>query len=300
MDTQPKLMPVGFSIGPCNGNLATLDAALANCVAIGCDAAEIALYGEDLIAAGRVRHAAVDAVAAVAARHPLSLTIHGPLVTNFFDAPNIDIHAQVCRASIEAAAALGSRILVVHSGILRDAALHARALAAERDALRQLGDVAGRLGVTICLENLFIEAGSLPWTNDAAGLAEQLRRIDHPHVRATLDVGHAYLMATTLGQDYAETLRTLAPLVGHIHMQDQFGRAIGLPQFYSPGERLAYGMGDLHLPLGWGDIPFEQVMAGLAIPAGTTMILELQGRYHAHAAESIARMKTLAGMMATA
>jgi sugar phosphate isomerase/epimerase len=269
MDATMPTLPAGFSIGPCQGDLAALDRALAECRAMGCDAAEIALYGEDLVANGRLREEAAARTAEVVRRHALHITVHGPLVTNFFDAPNLPLHQAVCAASLQATAALGSRIMVMHSGILRDSALHAGAVAAERDSLRRMGDVAGKLGVTLCVENLFLETDGIPWTHDAAGLAAQIAAVDHPHVRATLDVGHAYLMANALGQDYPETLRTLAPHVAHVHMQDQFGRSIGLPHFYSPGERLAYGMGDLHLPLGWGDLPFEAAMAGLNIRAGT-------------------------------
>ena len=67
----------------------------------------------------------------------------------------------------------------------------------------------------------------------------------------------------------------MAPVSGHMHLHDSFGRPTTVRKFYSDAERVAYGMGDLHLPLGWGAIPFETLLPGKPFLPGTVMIVEL-------------------------
>ena len=40
-------------------------------------------------------------------------------------------------------------------------------------------------------------------------------------------------------------------------------------------------MGDLHLPLGWGDIPSDAILPRLRFRAGTVLIVELPERHFA-------------------
>ncbi len=45
---------------------------------------------------------------------------------------------------------------------------------------------------------------------------------------------------------------------------------------FTDGERLAYGHGDLHLPVGWGDIPWDALMAECTFPEGVLFNIELK------------------------
>jgi sugar phosphate isomerase/epimerase len=40
-------------------------------------------------------------------------------------------------------------------------------------------------------------------------------------------------------------------------------------------------MGDLHLPIGWGDIPWDAILPRLPLRRGTVMIVELPERHFA-------------------
>ena len=62
-------------------------------------------------------------------------------------------------------------------------------------------------------------------------------------------------------------------------MHDSFGRPTSDAAFYSHAERIAFGMGDLHLPMGWGDIGWETILPELACRPGTVMIVELPPRF---------------------
>src|SRR5690606_26092155 len=90
---------------------------------------------------------------------------------------------------------------------------------------------------------------------DLERLAEQVEAIDHPNIGVCLDVGHAWLAYAWLRKDYLAGVRRIAPLVAHMHVNDNFG----LPQLDETSdqtENLAQGLGDLHLLPGWGTVPF--------------------------------------------
>ena len=150
----------------------------------------------------------------------------------------------------------------------------------ERDALRELGEVAAGYDVKIAVENLFVE-DAMSYTPDPARLAREIAAIDHPNVCGLLDFSHAYIMAQFRGLDYLEALEAFAPAVNHLHVHDSLGRPRSIGGFYRFAEQIAFGMGDLHLPMGWGDIPWDAILPQLRLRAGTVMIVELPERYWA-------------------
>jgi sugar phosphate isomerase/epimerase len=295
-----KILGVGLSTESAAGDIAGLDAELGRFVAAGCELAELSLQNMFVVAGGRLNLPELRAIEAVTRRHPLRYTAHGPLGTNFMDEAHIELHRAVCGAMIEAAGALGATRLVIHGGVwtapLAEAELQ-RLKRLEVESLAGLADHAARHGVTLALENL-PPLPSIPHTHDAFALAAQVAAVNHPAVGATLDIGHAYMMATLRQQDFAATLAAMAPHIVHIHLQDQFGR-LDTVRTWGKAEKLAYGTGDIHAPLGWGDTPFETLLPKLALQRDTTMIMELAGHYMHHAAAAVAETKRLAGLIPT-
>ena len=51
----------------------------------------------------------------------------------------------------------------------------------------------------------------------------------------------------------------------HLHVHDSFGNLNNM-YTYNESEDLSYGFGDLHLPLGWGDIPFDKIFEEVKFP----------------------------------
>jgi sugar phosphate isomerase/epimerase len=84
--------------------------------------------------------------------------------------------------------------------------------------------------VTIAVENYYPELpilhgavhGYSIWPSE---LAEQIAAVDHPAVGVCLDVGHAALAASAFDFDYLEECAAVAPLVGHLHLHDNLGKA---------------------------------------------------------------------------
>ena len=118
--------------------------------------------------------------------------------------------------------------------------------------------------------------------------------MDHPNLVGLLDFSHAYIEATYRGLDLLAELRAMAPVTGHLHVHDSFGRPQGNFRGYYPQELTAMGLGDLHLPLGWGDFPWDAVFAELTFRPDTVLIMEVGERYAAELPNSLKRARGFA------
>jgi sugar phosphate isomerase/epimerase len=271
--------------------------------ALGVDSVELPFYGLDLFAGGKRRgHTGTRLLQACRSR-PYQFTAHLPLTINFLDDPErLAGHFDILQASLALAAEAGARHAVVHTGIFFPgmAGPIGTAYARQRDFLYRAGEKAKDLGLVLCVENLFLW-GNMVETASMSRLAEELERIGHSHVRATLDVSHGYLHCAQFGLDFLAEAARLAPHACHLHIHDSFGRPELGMYVYSPSEALAYGIGDLHLSVGQGSIPFDAVMAHCQLPATAVFNIELNERYFAdEAAACLAATRRLAWLAASA
>src|SRR5690606_37637929 len=134
-------------------------------------------------------------------------------------------------------------------------------------ALFELAEFARPYGVRIAFENIFTtEPGQYRQT--PAEVAETVKAVNHPNLVALIDFSHAYIESTYRGLDFREQLRAMAPVTGHLHVHDSFGRPMGFYKGFDVQENTAMGMGDLHMPLGWGGIEWEDTVAELAVRPG--------------------------------
>jgi sugar phosphate isomerase/epimerase len=273
---QPRIAGFGFATVGSRPDLADLDRALGRIEEVGASHCELSLCGAFLVAGGRVLPEMRRRLETVCARRALRYTVHGYLGCNLMDAAHLELHEQVAAAMLELTAAVGGTVMVHHPGIVPMTSLVEleRLHRQERDALRRLGDVAAGHGVRIAVETLFVESREL-YTADPARLAQEIVAVDHPNVTGTLDLSHSHIQTSLIGHDFAAALAAFAPVTGHVHLHDSFGRPASLPRFYGLAERIAYGMGDIHLPFGWGDIAFETLLPGLPFQPGTAFIVEL-------------------------
>ncbi len=231
----------------------------------------------------------------------LSYTVHAPLEVNLMDLRAHDVQRDVLKASLWFANSIGADVVVCHAGQRlgsRDARNSLREqLAAERVALREAGDLAEELGVTIAVENYYPE---LPivlgvvydysvWPSE---LAEQISAVDHPAVGLCLDLGHAALAAGVFGFDYFEECTAVAPLVRHIHLHDNLMRTnvTGEPPV---SEDPIYGLGDLHLPPGRGIIPLVEVFRRADFPRDAACCVELSPELYPRASEALRAAREL-------
>lgn len=294
-----NIIGTGFNAGSVDGELARLEQELRILADIGVDTVELGLTSLDLIAGGLIIEERAERLVAITKQFDFRYTVHGLVSSNFMD-------PDTCRYQIDAAKALavvcdriGARILVQHGGNLRADQLAERADAdkREREALFELAEFCKPYGVRIAFENIFTtELGQYRQT--PTQVAETVKAVNHPNLVALIDFSHAYLEATYRGLNFREELRAMAPVAGHLHVHDSFGRPQAFYKPYHVQENTALGIGDLHMPLGWGDIDWEEIFSELTFLPGTVLMMEIGRRYHAEQPASLERARRLIALNA--
>ena len=288
----------GFCTDAALPDLSDLDDQLARIESTGASHCELSLYELDLVVGGRVLPERRRRLQQICARRPLRYTVHGALTVNFMDEAHLQLHKAVCRAMLELCDAVGASVMAHHPGKVpaAPAAQLERLHGIERAALHEMGEIAAGYGVRIAVENLFVE-DSRTYTPDPVRLAAEVAAIGHPNVCGLLDFSHAYIMTRFRGMDFHEALQAFAPEVNHLHVHDSFGLPTTTHGFYRFAEKIAYGMGDLHLPLGWGDLPWEEILPKLSFRPGTVMIVELFKRHWSELDDCAATARRLMAMV---
>ncbi|HET7480593.1 MAG TPA: sugar phosphate isomerase/epimerase family protein [Rubrobacteraceae bacterium] len=213
----------------------------------------------------------------------LAYTVHSPIELNLMQLAGADLHRDVLATSIRFAGEIGAKVVVCHAGQRswsRDARVSFKdQLAAERYALREAGDLAADLGVSIAVENYYPDMSVLSgavydYSVRPSELADQVSGVDHPSIGVCLDVGHAALAANAFGFDLIEECAAVSPLVRHLHLHDNLGRTDLDVDPLSYGNPV-YGIGDLHLPPGSGSIPLEDLFRRVDFPRDPARCVEL-------------------------
>ncbi|OQP87143.1 myo-inositol catabolism protein [Rhizobium rhizosphaerae] len=292
------------AIGFCNhtgrGDLSTLDASLRAVADTGADACEIGIYGEEIVSGGRIIEERFARTAEIVGGYSFKkLSLHGQVCSNFMDATNLHLQKKVVRAMLEMANRLGAGIVVHHSGAAQlGEGVNGEDLdKMEREALFEMADVAKTYGVRLVLENIFTTKSG-QYRQTPAQVAETVKAVGHDNLAALIDFSHAYIESTFKGLDFREQLRAMAPVTGHLHVHDSFGLPYTTKEFFHPAEATALGIGDLHLPLGWGDIAWEEIFSELTFLPDTTLIMEIGAeRFAAEQPACLERGRKLAALV---
>lgn len=292
-----NIIGTGFNVGSTDGEFASFHEDLRALADIGVDTVELGLTSLDLIAGGRIIPERAERLVAITSQFDFRYTVHGLVSSNFMDPVTQRYQIDAAKALVEVCDRVGAGILVQHGGCLRANQIAERAGAdqREREALNELGDFARPYGVRIALENIFTtEPGQYRQTPKE--VAETVRAVNHSQVVALIDFSHAYLEATYRGLDFFEEIAAMAGVAGHLHVHDSFGRPQGFYTPYHPQENTAMGIGDLHMPLGWGDIDWDRIFSELTFLPDTVLMMEIGRRYRAEQPESLRRARALAGL----
>ncbi|MCK8782314.1 TIM barrel protein [Rhizobium sp. NTR19] len=289
-----NIIATGFNAASKTGEVDSLEADLRALAEIGVDTVELGVTTLDVIAGGRIIRDRADRLVAMARSFDLRYTVHGLVSSNFMDPTTCRYQLDAAKALVELCDRLEARILVQHSGTLRADQIFDRSEAdsREREALLELADFAKPYGVRIALENIFTtEPGQYRQT--PAQVAETVKAVNHPNVVALIDFSHAYIESAYRGLNFREQIAAMAPVAGHLHLHDSFGRPQGFYKGFHPQENTAMGIGDLHMPLGWGDIEWESIFSDLDFLPGTVAMMEIGARYRAEQPESLERARRL-------
>jgi len=215
------------------------------------------------------------------------------------DRDHLDLQKAVVRAMLELCNRVEAGILVHHCGQAKMPALTriSDLVQMERDALAEMAEIAKGYGVRIALENIFALSDN-EYRQTPEKVGETVKRVNSANVCGLIDFSHAYIECTRLGLNWREQIRAMAPVTGHLHVHDSFGRPYSMTKFYHPAEETALGIGDLHLPIGWGDIPWEEIFSELTFLPDTMLIMEITGeRFASEQADSFARALKLVDLV---
>ncbi|OHV79022.1 TIM barrel protein [Rhizobium sp. LCM 4573] len=289
-----NLISTGFNSGSVDGELDSLAEDLRRLADMGVETVELGLTSIDLISGGRIIAERADRLAELVKQFPFRYTVHGLVSSNFMDPVTQPYQIAAAKALIEVCDRIDARVIVQHGGCLRADQIAERAGAdeREREALVEVADFAKRYGVRVALENIFTtEPGQYRQT--PAQVAETVKAVNHSNLVALIDFSHAYIESTYRGLDFREELRAMAPVTGHLHVHDSFGRPQGFYKGFHPQELTAMGLGDLHMPLGWGDIAWEEIFSELTFLPDTVLMMEIGLRHRNEQPASLERARRL-------
>lgn len=220
---------------------------------IGFDFVEIPVHGVDSIVNGKLNERVMEKLGNILAEFPFKYTVHAPDPLNLKDINFSAEHYNVLKTSLEFASKIKSNVLVYHLGLLEEKAVFPqRAKKNEIEVLKEMAAYAQENNIKICVENIM---------QPIKEVVEVLEKIDHKNVAMTLDLGHGYIAANYFGFDFLEEIKMAKPYIQHIHLHDNFGKVDLMDDQSERSEinKIPYGLGDLHLPPGWGEIPIYEV-----------------------------------------
>ncbi|MFF2482816.1 sugar phosphate isomerase/epimerase family protein [Paenibacillus sp. NPDC058071] len=289
-----------------NGDLTALETHLRYIADAGCDYAELIMHGLDVVIDGNVHPRRLEAVLQVLRQFKLSYTLHLPYEMNLMSLEKGEDYYRGFKAGIELAAAVGIDTIVYHSsyavltetnldhyfakyGKMSRDRLFAILLGEDADRLRQLGHLAGQSGIQIGIENNIWYDIKTDYTYGLhpRDTVEHVRRIGMNNVGMTLDIGHCYLTSIAYNYPFKDAILAALPYAKHLHVHDNFGKLKDAGSYMS---NLPYGYGDLHLPVGWGSIPYDEVFEWIADYKGIVN-MEIEFRLYPHFKESTVDMK---------
>lgn len=287
---------IGFSTQCPNGDISALTDQIKMSKEAGVDSLEIPIFVTDVICGKKINQPELKILKNTLLNQDIDYTVHGELSVNLLDQEHFDSHKEVLKRDIEVSGEINATHLVTHFGlttnkIYENKELYLSHLTRQQECYAEMGKYAKEHNVTLAIENLypFLPDSYAPLPSE---IAKQLKDIDHPNVKCCLDISHGYINCTFRNAHFIDEIKKMAPLSEHIHMHDSFGINKSMWTFM-PAEDTSYGQGDLHLPLGWGDIPFEKIFTEIQFPEKLNLNFELFERHLKYFNENIEEAKRL-------
>ena len=122
-------------------------------------------------------------------------------------------------------------------------------------------------------------------------LVEQVKKIDRENVGITLDFSHAYLASKYYRFKFLDSIKFALPYIKHVHIHDCFGKP-KISYEEQDINLIQFGIGDMHMPVGWGEIPYDKIFRLLKNYNGV-LCLELKPRYKKFYKYSLQRVNEL-------
>jgi len=293
-------MEIGFTLKPRNAQISDFEKQLVFFEKIGAGSIEIPLYELDVLCGKKIVKEELNFLQEALKPSKLNISLHGSISVNLMDEEYLDDHIEILKRDIEVSEAINSKILVTHFGYTnienyKNKEKYKKLLKNQTEIYFKMSEYAKSHNVILAIENLFpfTPTSYAPLPNE---IAEEISSLNHPNAKTTIDFSHAYLNCTHKNVDFIEQIKTMVPLTRHLHIHDSFGKLKKMDT-YMHSEDVTYGQGDIHLPLGWGDIPFEKIFSTLSFDSNIFLNFELSDRYKRYYQSSYETAKKLILLM---
>jgi sugar phosphate isomerase/epimerase len=256
-------------------NLTRLEEKLNRVLEAGFDTVEIPIQGMNVILNGEIDRCRLDAYIKLLNSLPLNYTMHAPFEINLFRQDDSAFDQKLFMASLEVTGAVGSEIMVYHVGrfVGEEQFIYPQTwnhyseadkqglLQREREFIRNAGERAKQLNVRIGMENMrpYLDCPDYCYSVIPHLLAEQVAAINHPCIGIALDVGHLYLSIKMYRLDLQVEIAAILPYIIHLHVHDNFGKPCYSTE-KSQYELIPLGRGDMHMPIGTGEVPMAEII----------------------------------------
>jgi sugar phosphate isomerase/epimerase len=301
-----------------DGDLRVLDRFLEAFEGAGFSHAEIPVHGVDCLLDGTLLRERMKPLKQMLGHRRLGYTVHAPDTLNLADASDPALHMKALCATIDFASEIGAQIVVYHgssrigtrgaqeaagtsgtrsvppAGAAPDIPSLLMAWADEVDRLGKVAACAAAKGVTVAVENIFRQsADERTCRRDPRELAAIVGAVDSPALGICFDFGHAYISSKEEGFPLEAALDAVLPRLVHIHIHDNFGKAC--PQGEKTIDAMYKGAGDLHLPPGWGTLPYAPLFRKFSPAYRGVYMLELKPRFRDEYRSSLEWVWRMAG-----
>ncbi len=288
-----------------DGDLSRLRRDLESFAAIGLQAVELPVHGLDAIKNGKLDQRRLQSILTILQDFDFAYTVHSPNPLNLMDRQVPELHLEVFRSTLQFASEVGAKIVVYHAGrFIPEETLHVNGnqKLSPKDEGILLGSERGYLGlladaypqVNICLENArpYVHHSPYCYAEDLEALREQVELVERPNVRINLDIGHWHMGARFYDFDLVAPVGNCKDLIGHTHIHDNFGGAVHHYEKLQT-HQLPFGRGDSHMPVGYGAIPFAEILPAYLPGYQGVLIMELRSRYFQRTEESMANLRQI-------
>lgn len=211
---------------------------------------ELSLNRTEPIIQGRINKPVLRETKKILSSFPFGYTIHRTNEHDLREVEYIKRNKELYSAFLEYSKEIGASLFVDH---FMQKSNDAKIEGLYEESLYKMAEVAENLDIMIGLENIEIE--HFDYTIDC------IEKLNHPNLKMTFDFGHAFLTSKHFNEDFLGNLKKSKPYLRHIHIHDNTGN-FDIDRLSNKQrsllQRLPHGKGDLHLPIGWGKIPFKE------------------------------------------
>lgn len=201
---------------------------------------------------------------------PLEYSLHLPLLLDLGDSEDKSHYQDLFKSFVEFANELKIKDFVLHPSRYKDS----NAVNEETVQLRALAPLFRDAGIKVHLENLLNQKYNGCYSYNVAinDNIRLLNELDEPCYGYCFDFGHANITTKFREENLVEEFDRAFEYTTHLHIHDNFGKIPEEGKKLNKHESAMLGFGDMHMPPGWGDVPYQELRGHLALYEGKAVI----------------------------